>query len=140
MVRLSKDEKKIRRLANAQPNHFKPKLLFTIDWAQTIAGSWPESYYITMIPGFDKFIVTASRDCEDAFGCTDHTIGWGNMVESEFLIAKRLIQEYWRYQHVEFFQERWSCVFEEGIIDEATLEMWADEIFPPRFEPDEDDF
>jgi hypothetical protein len=55
---------------------FHPKLVCTINWADSGPGySWPESYHITYMPGFDKFIVTASRDSPDTWDCTDHAIG-----------------------------------------------------------------
>jgi hypothetical protein len=51
--------------------------LLCINWADSGPGfSWPEAYHITRIPGFDQHIVTASRDSPDAWGCTDHAIGF----------------------------------------------------------------
>jgi hypothetical protein len=53
-----------------------PRLVCTINWADSRPGfSWPESYHVTYLPGFNKFIITASRDGNDASGCSDHAIG-----------------------------------------------------------------
>jgi hypothetical protein len=55
---------------------FNPQLICTINWADSGPGfSWPESYHVTYLPGFDKFVITASRDGPDAWGCSDHAIG-----------------------------------------------------------------
>ena len=41
---------------------FNPQLICTINWADSGPGfSWPESYHVTYLPGFGKFVVTASR-------------------------------------------------------------------------------
>ena len=42
---------------------FNPKLLFSINWATSGPGfEWPEAYYVTYIPGLEKYVFTASRD------------------------------------------------------------------------------
>ena len=75
---------KLKRPKDAEPLTLHPQLLLCINWADSGPGfSWPESYHVTRIPGFDKYIFTASRDSTDAWGCTDHAIG--------FCDAKRLI-------------------------------------------------
>ena len=52
---------------------FNPKLLFSINWATSGPGyEWPEAYYVTYVPGLEKYVFTASRDGADAFGCEDH--------------------------------------------------------------------
>jgi hypothetical protein len=58
---------------------------------------WPESYHVTYIPGLEKFIVTASRDGADAFGCADHALEMCPHIENhpakfelQTLEAKRL--------------------------------------------------
>jgi hypothetical protein len=48
---------------------FNPQLVCTINWADSGPGfSWPEAYHVTYLPGFDKFVITASRDGPDAWG------------------------------------------------------------------------
>ena len=52
--------------------NLEPELLFCVNWADSAPGiSWPEAYYVTFIPGLDHYVVTASRDSRDLFGCTD---------------------------------------------------------------------
>ena len=78
---------------------FNPQLICTINWADSGPGfSWPESYHVTYLPGFDKFVVTASRDGPDAWGCDDHAIGVANGGLSPVDAAKEVVTEFWRMQ------------------------------------------
>src|SRR5215813_5691464 len=46
---------------------FNPRLLFEINWATSGPGyEWPEAYHVTSVPGFEKYISTASRDGDAA--------------------------------------------------------------------------
>lgn len=50
--------------------------LFMINWADSGPGfSWPVAYYLTWLPVYDRFVVTASADCPDGFGYCDFAIG-----------------------------------------------------------------
>lgn len=126
------NRKEIKRDPRAVPLTLTPRLVCCINWADSAPGySWPESYYVTYIPGFEKFIVTASRDGADGFGCADHALGSGAVTEGELLVAKRVIQDHWQHHVNEWSQERWVYLFDEGLIDSATASAWADEVWPP---------
>ncbi len=126
------NRKPIKRPAKAVPLKFNPRLVCCVNWADSAPGySWPESYHITYIPGFEKFIVTSSRDGAEPFGSADHALGWGHAVEGELLVAKRLIQRFWQGHVYDWDQGRWAYLFDEGLIDRATADAWADEIWPP---------
>lgn len=126
------NRKEIKRHPDATTLTFHPRLVCCINWADSAPGySWPESYHVTYIPGFERFIVTASRDGAEPFGCADHALGWGTAAEGELLVAKRIIQGFWQHHRHEWDQERWAYLFDEGLIDSATADVWADEIWPP---------
>ena len=58
------------------PVNLLPRHLFTINWADSGPGfSWPEAYHLTFLPGFDRFVVTASQDSPEMHGYTDEAIG-----------------------------------------------------------------
>ena len=134
------NRKEIKRHPQAVPLTLQPRLVCCINWADSGPGySWPESYHVTYIPGFEKFIVTSSRDGADVFGCADHAIGFGSVAEGELLVAKRLIQTFWRDQYGGWEQERWAYLFDEGLIDSATADVWANEVWPPDEPEDEED-
>jgi hypothetical protein len=134
------NRKEIQRHPQAVRLTLEPQLVCCINWADSGPGySWPESYHVTYIPGLEKFIVTASRDGADAFGCADHALGWGSAAEGELLVAKRIIQGFWEHQRNEWDQERWAYLFDEGLINETTANSWAEEIWPQDNAPDEED-
>ena len=134
------NRKEIQRHPQAVRLTLEPRLVCCINWADSGPGySWPESYHVTYIPGLERFIVTASRDGADAFGCADHALGWGSAAEGELLVAKRIIQGFWEHQRNEWDQERWAYLFDDGLIDSATADAWAEEIWPQDNAPDEED-
>jgi len=115
---------------------FNPKLVCTINWADSGPGySWPESYHVTYLPGFDKFVITASQDGPDVFGCSDQAIGFANGRLDPVEAARQAIVGYWCSQSNGCEQKRWAYLFKEGLIDKKTANDWADEAWPP--EPDE---
>ena len=134
------NRKEIQRHPQAVRLTLEPQLVCCINWADSGPGySWPESYHVTYIPGLEKFIVTASRDGADAFGCADHALGWGSAAEGELLVAKRIIQGFWEHQRNEWDQECWAYLFDEGLINETTANSWAEEIWPQDKAPDEEE-
>ena len=109
---------------------FNPQLICTINWADSGPGfSWPESYHVTYLPGFDKFVVTASRDGPDAWGCSDHAIGVADGDLSPVEAAKKVIVEFWGSQVSAWEQPRWAYLFGEGLIDTQTANALADEVW-----------
>ncbi len=117
------------RLPDARLN-FNPQHVCTINWADSGPGfSWPEAYYITYLPSFNCHVVTASRDSKDAYGCTDHAIGFIEGAIESIQAAKQIIIKSWVSQRNTFDQERWAYLFNEGLIDNATANAWADEVW-----------
>lgn len=73
-----------------------PQFLFQINWANSGPGfSWPEAYHVTYVPGFQKFVVTASQDSPDAYGYADLAIGWFAEETDVIQGSKRVILEWW---------------------------------------------
>ena len=138
-VRLHRKEH--RRQKDARLS-FNPQLVCTINWADSAPGiSWPEAYHVTYLPGFDKFVITASRDGPDAWGCADHAIGVadGNLDPVE--AAKEVIIEFWRSQVNTWDQCRWAYLLNHGLIEEKIANVWADEVWhsPEKEQPVEEE-
>ena len=104
-----------KRLPN--PNlDFDPQHIVTINWADSGPGySWPESYHITHVHTFDKYIVTASRDGTDAFGCSDHAIGFTDGDLAPIEAARKVITESWLGLVNTFDQQQWAYLFKEAV-------------------------
>jgi len=118
-----------------------PRHLFTIDWAMTAPGvSWPEAYYLTWLPGVDRWVVTASRDSPEVGGYCDNALGYFGIEEDPIEGAGRVIGGYWCDLMTECDQQHWEVFFNEGMIDHVTALSWAEAIWRvPEPEDDEDD-
>ena len=138
----NKARKKLDRPEEADPLTLNPQLLLCINWADSGPGfSWPEEYYITKIPGFEKYIVTASRDSPDAWGCTDHAIGFCDSDTPIQKAASKIVIDYWSKQAKEWDQARWAHLFKEGLISSNEAESWADKVWcEPEEEGEDEEF
>jgi hypothetical protein len=124
-----------RRRGKLQP---LPRFLFMINWADSGPGfSWPESYHVAYLPGFERYVVTASQDSPDMHGYTDEAIGHFPQDEDVESGVHRVITGWWQGQLDGGDQQRWEYLFDVGEIDAETAEQWADEVWPP-YEEDED--
>ena len=107
-----------------------PQRLFTINWADTAPGiSWPEAYYVTPIPGYDRLVVTASQESSDAWGCDDIAIGWFPIETPIEQGAKQIITAKWKELADNYGQQKWAYLFDTGLIDRDTADQWADEVW-----------
>lgn len=130
-----KGREKLSRPKDAEPITLHPQLLLCINWADSGPGfSWPEAYRITRIPGFDQYIITASRDSIDVWGCTDHAIGFCDANVPIKEAAHKIITEYWSKQAHDYEQARWVYLFDEGLIATSEAESWANEIWHEKEE------
>ena len=120
------------RTASQRPSkvdflRLKPELLFCVNWADSAPGiSWPEAYYITHIPGLDQYIVTASRDSRDIFGCTDHALGFSAASKPRLEACRAILVKYWKKQFA--CGERWDRLFDQGLVSNALAERWAEDV------------
>jgi len=97
-----------------------PRHLLTINWADSGPGfSWPEAYNAAFIPGSDRYVVTASRDSEDMWGCCDNAIGWFDAHTDWKKSAMTIVRAWWRMQRESNEQQRWVEVLDGGGIGEA---------------------
>ena len=116
-----------------------PQHLFTINWADSAPGlSWPVAYNAIYVPGFDRTVVTASADSNDAFGVCDVAIGSFGPSESMLQGSRRIIVSDWSAQLAKWDQQRWQYLFDTGLVSEAEAQAWAEEVWPePRDEDEE---
>jgi hypothetical protein len=71
---------------------FKPKHLFTVNWADSGPGfSWPMAYHAARVPASNSVVVTASADGIDAYGFTDFAIGHFGIDVGLLVGAKQVI-------------------------------------------------
>ncbi|HQR21773.1 MAG TPA: hypothetical protein PLZ79_07810 [Burkholderiales bacterium] len=96
-----------------------PQRLVCINWADSAPGfSWPEDYFVTLLPGFGRYVVTASRDSTDVYGVLDIAIGWFRAAEGIETGSRRILRRWWRSCR-EAGGSRWADVFNEGLLNAA---------------------
>jgi hypothetical protein len=112
------------------PSAYKPKHLFTLNWADSGPGfSWPMAYYATAVPAFNATVVTASADGTDAFGFTDFAIGHFPVDVDLMVGAQQVITRAWSGQAADG-QGRWAYLFEEALVNADQANEWADQVWP----------
>ena len=105
-----------------------PLLLFTVNWADSGPGfSWPETYYVTYVPQLNVRIVTASRDSEDVWGCTDLAIGWCKPRGRADWGTKKIITLWWHRGCGVMMP--WESFWAAGLVTQARAERWRGEVF-----------
>jgi len=117
-----------------------PRFLFEINWGDSGPGfSWPEAYHLAYLPGFDRYVVTASQDSPEVHGYIDEAIGHFGPDEPVEKGVHRIIVDWWNEQVTDRYQERWAYLFNTGEVDPETAESWADEVWEPETEESLDD-
>ncbi len=110
-----------------------PQFLFMINWSDGGPGFfWPESYYATWLPGFDRYVVTASRYGSEAYGFVDVAIGSFTADEDIVEASGRKITAWWRAMWASWGHDRWEYVWKLGLVDVATAHAWGEEVWPRR--------
>ena len=113
--------------------------LFTINWADSAPGiSWPVEYRVTWLPIYDRWVVTASADGDDAFGYADFAIGAFPHGTALIEGAGEIIRRDWARQAAGWGQERWAYLLDNGLVGEAAAQRWADDVWG-RDEPEDDE-
>lgn len=116
-----------------------PVHLFTINWADSGPGfSWPETYSLVYVPWRERYVVVASQDSTDMWGCTDQAIGHFAGETERVGGVENVICAYWR----EIAKDRdypWAYLFDTGLIEQGYAEDWREAVWPePEPELDEE--
>ena len=129
-----------RDLANEPDRRIllQPRLLFEINWADSGPGfSWPVAYYVTWLPYYDRFVVTASADSPDAFGYCDFALGSFGIETPVKEGSSTIIRTDWELQHEGWDQQRWAYLFRNGLISDEEASALADEVWPDEQDDEE---
>ena len=108
-----------------------PRHLFTINWACSGPGfSWPEAYYLTWLPCYDVWVVTASLDSPEVHGYADLAIGWFNQdIDLIQGCCDVIRDQWWQGELGKYDQGRWEGLFGTGLVDGDTANEWADKVW-----------
>ncbi len=109
-----------------------PIHLFEINWNDShIRWVWPETYYATLLPGYNLYAVTLSLDSDDSYGYSDMAIGCFKVDESGRIAEKagRIVQAWWQFQFQEWRQWAWKAVLKPGLIDARLALLLRNEVW-----------
>jgi hypothetical protein len=113
-----------------------PGKLFTINWATSGPGfDWPVRYHLVWLPHYERFVVTASADCPDAYGYADFALGHFARTDDVGQAVIEIIKRDWCMQRDDCGQERWEELRDTGLITKAAVHQMSDEVWP---QPDDD--
>ena len=112
--------------------------LFAINWASSGPGfDWPVHYNLVWTPIYDRFVVTASADCPDAFGYADFALGHFGRNDNVGQSVIEIIKRDWTMQTVQCSQQRWEGLTSAGLIKEDAVEQLADQVWPQYHDDDD---
>jgi hypothetical protein len=120
------------RLFPVRKVNSQPLFLFSVNWGDSGPGfSWPESYHVTWIPYYERFLVTASSDSKDLFGFEDLSLGsfTGSSQRGADLgkIRARILSFWQEHRDHEF--EAWEGLSKPGAIKETTVLAWRSRVW-----------
>lgn len=116
--------------AVGKPITLMPQHVLTINWACSGPGfDWPETYYLTYVPGYDRFVVTASEDSDDIYGCTDFAVGWFRSCRDLKASTGRVLTRFWRNVYETRDQYRWEEIYGEGLLSKDDAKRLADRVW-----------
>lgn len=105
--------------------------ILTINWADGGPGmSWPESYRLIWVPGYERWVVTVSCDFHPNPGCEDAALGTFE-AGADGLEAPigEILRHHWELT-AGYDQPAWAYLFTEGLVSEATALAWRDAVWP----------
>ena len=110
-----------------------PSFLFQINWADSGPGiSWPESYYLTFLPVYNIFVLTASQESDEVHGYTDLALTYIDPQEGAYIPYKPVllaIKNWWVDQKDNTFQGPWESLWNTGIYSPYEVTALRDKIW-----------
>jgi hypothetical protein len=140
-VLVSRDTGANRHRGAEQPAvSFEPQFLFLINWADSGPGfSWPMGYYVTWLPGYERYVVTSSSDSpEGNHGYCDLAIDYLGRELDLLQECASIIEGDWSGQLAEWDQPHWQCLLNPGLLNGQEVEAMGNRVWEPDEEEDEE--
>ncbi len=123
------------RLIKKRDDLLNPEHLCGINWADTGPGlSWPEDYYLTLLPGYNIYVLTASQDSDEVHGYTDLALACIPVTDQGYAPLKealQVIENWWQAELDLWYQSPWEQLLSSGAYNPFKLmkirdRIWAD--------------
>lgn len=109
-----------------------PLYLFGVDWAiPSDYDSFPEYYYLTWFPEFERYVVTVSVTNKDVYGVCDFAIGWDSASNKRIDLCHDIIKAYWEDVHKPFNSCGWGKVLSTGLVTDQLATEWKSQLWLP---------
>ncbi len=112
---------------------FCPMHLFDVDWAEDSFSEilWLESYYVTLLPGYNVYAVTFSQGSPSSYDYCDLAIGCFKVDEPGEIAGKAatIIEGWWQFQFNTWSQWAWREVVNPGLIDAGLACRMREEVW-----------
>jgi hypothetical protein len=108
-----------------------PISLLEVNWADSAPGiSWPEAYHVGWLPGFNRWVLTSSRDTPELDGYCDRVLCHFDQCDDPAAEAGRRIQAEWQRLKSAYGQARWACLLFAGRITQDEAMRMASTVWP----------
>ncbi len=108
-----------------------PMFLLEVNWADSAPGiSWPEAYHVGWLPGFDRWVLTSSRDTPELDGYCDRVLCHFDQCDDPAAEAGSRIQVYWQGLKNAYGQARWASLLNAGRIAQGDVVRMASTVWP----------
>lgn len=108
-----------------------PIFLLEVNWANSAPGiSWPEAHHVGWLPGFDRWVLTSSRDTPELDGYCDRVLCQFAQCDDPVDEARTRVQLYWQDLCDAYGQKRWACLRNTGRIARQDAERMARTVWP----------
>ena len=123
------------RLIKKRDDLLNPSYLCGINWADTGPGlSWPEEYHLTLLPGYNIYVLTESQDSEEVHGYTDLALACIPVTDQGYPPLKealQVIENWWQAELDLWYQSPWEQLLSSGVYNPFKLiklrdRIWAD--------------
>lgn len=92
----------------------------------------PESYFATLLAGYNVYVVTMSQASDASYGYFDTAVDFFEAVDNADYIASNarlILKACWRFQQKELNKPRWSKLLKSGLIEADSALRLRDEVW-----------
>lgn len=92
----------------------------------------PESYFATLLPGYNVYVVTMSQASDASYGYFDTAVDFFEAIDDADYIASNarlILKACWRFQQKEQNKPRWSKLLKSGLIEADSALRLRDEVW-----------
>jgi hypothetical protein len=117
-----------------------PRLIVSLNWCNSGPGmDWPADYRVSFVPGYDRYVVTGSRDTDDIYGYNDTSLGHFGLDEDVVEGCIRCLRTEWEMCVAAQCDRPETIYSVGGVVPGPRLDAFLEELWPStKNEPEEE--